>query len=69
MWDDPIVAEVRAIRERLAAQFAFDVHSIFADVRKREAALGGRLVSRQRSGAAEHAPGPDRPSGALHPGR
>jgi hypothetical protein len=44
MWEDPIVAEVHRTREKLAAQFNFDVSAFFADLRKRQAALGGRLV-------------------------
>jgi hypothetical protein len=44
MWEDPIVAEVHRAREKLAAEFGFDVKAIFADLRKRQAALGGRLV-------------------------
>ena len=49
MWEDPIVAEVHRIREQLAAQFDFDVKEMFADMRKRQAALGTRLVSRNQS--------------------
>lgn len=48
MWEDPIVAEVRRAREQLAARFNFDVKAIFADLRARQAALGARLVSRQK---------------------
>src|SRR5258708_62267 len=44
MWEDPIVAEVHRIREKCAAEFDFDVQTIFADLRKRQAALGSRLV-------------------------
>jgi len=44
MNDDPIVASVRKVREELAAAFGYDVHAIFADLRRREAALGDRLV-------------------------
>lgn len=44
MWEDPIVAEVHRIRELLAAQHGFDIKAIFADLRKRQAALGDRLV-------------------------
>ncbi len=44
MWEDPIVADVHRIREKLAAEFNFDLKAIFADLRKRQAALGGRLV-------------------------
>ncbi|HLJ93500.1 MAG TPA: hypothetical protein VKU02_09960, partial [Gemmataceae bacterium] len=42
--EDPIVAEVDRAREMLAAKFNFDVEVIFADIRKRQAALGERLV-------------------------
>ena len=44
MWEDPIVAEVHRIREDLAAEFNFDIKAIFADLRKRQASLGARLV-------------------------
>ena len=44
MWEDPIVAEVHRTREELAAAFDFDVKAIFADLRKRQTALGARLV-------------------------
>lgn len=44
MWDDPIVAEVRRVREGLAAKFAFDPKAIFADMRDRQSTLGERLV-------------------------
>jgi hypothetical protein len=44
MNDDPIVASVRTVREELAAAFGYDVHAIFADLRRQEAELGDRLV-------------------------
>ena len=55
MWEDPIVAEVHRTREKLAAAFGFDVKAIFADLRKRQAALGARLVhpKKQAEPAAE----------------
>ena len=28
MWDDPIVAEVRKIRQKIAAKFKYDVRAI-----------------------------------------
>ena len=34
-WDDPIVADVRRIRESLSAKFDFDVSAISADLRAR----------------------------------
>ncbi len=48
--DDPIVAEVRSIREQLCAKFDFDVKAIFADLRQRQAEHGSRVV---RQGAEE----------------
>jgi len=48
MWEDPIVAEVRETREKLAAKFGYDVKAIFADLRKRQGSLGGSLITQQR---------------------
>lgn len=69
MWEDPIVSEVRRIREELAAQFDFDVGAIFEDMRKRQATLGSRLIRREKEDKAEQAAAPDRNSAPLHPGR
>ena len=44
MWDDPIVSDVRRVREQLFAQFQFDIKAIFADLRERQLALGDKLV-------------------------
>ncbi len=44
MPEDPIVAEIHRTREALAADFDFDVKAIFADLRKRQVALGERLI-------------------------
>jgi hypothetical protein len=60
MNDDPIVASVRKVREELAAAFDYDVHAIFADLRRREADLGERLV-RQTQQPNQSMP----PSGGL----
>jgi len=35
--DDPVVAEVRRAREELAAEFHFDLHAIFKEMRRRQA--------------------------------
>jgi phage terminase large subunit-like protein len=48
MWEDPIVAEVHRTREMLAAKFNFDIDAIFADMRKRQASLGDRLVPQKK---------------------
>lgn len=44
MWEDPIVAEVHRIRKKLAGECNHDVTAFFADLRKRQVALGERLV-------------------------
>ena len=74
MWEDPIVAEVHRTREMLAAKFNFDIDAIFADMLKRQAALGDRLVSprtraelaeadRGHTGSAESTPSETAPAG------
>jgi hypothetical protein len=45
MFRDPIVEEVRRIREAQAAQFGFDPARIFADLKRRERQSGAKLVS------------------------
>jgi hypothetical protein len=60
MWEDPIVAEVHRTREKLAAEYNFDVGAFFADLRKRQAALGGRLVHQKK---------PDEPTAEADGGR
>ena len=49
MKNDPIVEETHMVRDRLAADFAYDVSRIFADMRSRESLLGDRLKTRQKS--------------------
>ena len=46
MVNDPIVEEVRRHRDELASRFDYDVEAIFADMRKRQADVGDRLVRR-----------------------
>lgn len=67
MWEDPIVAEVREIREKLSAKFGFDVKAIFADLRQRQGSLGGRLIPQKKQ--AEPTTGADRSrqSGSSEP--
>jgi hypothetical protein len=59
MWEDPIVAEVHRIREELAAKFNYDIKAIFADMRKRQAASGVRLVFPKKEEATVSESGPD----------
>jgi hypothetical protein len=53
MWEDPIVSEVHQARERLAAEFHFDVAAIFADLQRRQESLGPRLVRPRQKPPAE----------------
>ena len=69
MWEDPIVADVRRIREELSARFDFDVTAILDDIRARQTALGSRLVRSKRTPEAKPAEPADGRPGALHPGR
>jgi hypothetical protein len=45
MQTDPIVAEIRAIRERRAARFGYDIRAIVKDAQARDA-VGDRKVVR-----------------------
>jgi len=69
MWEDPIVEEVRREREKLAAQFDFDVDAIFEDLRNRQKKLGGRLVGPKEQKGAEPPAALHRDSAGFHPGR
>ena len=65
MWEDPIVAEVHRTREKLAAEFNYDVKAIFADLRKRQVSLGARLIAPKKQ--AEPSAEADRDSGSSRP--
>ena len=45
---DPIVAEIRATRERIAEESGCDIHAIAEATRKRQQASGVRTVSRPK---------------------
>jgi hypothetical protein len=60
MYDDPIASEVRNTRERLAKEFNYDVGAIFADLRKRQAEWGSRLVYREKKRRGGRTPTPER---------
>jgi len=44
MWQDEIVEEVRAAKERYAAQFGYDLERMFEDLKKKEALHPERLA-------------------------
>ena len=41
---DPIIAEVRAVRDEHTAKFSYDVKAIFNDIRARQEASGRKYV-------------------------
>lgn len=45
MWEDPIVAEVRKVRETHAAQFNYDLEAIYRDLKRQEKESGQVFVS------------------------
>jgi hypothetical protein len=62
MIDDPIVDEVRRIRDEYARQFNYDLDAICADLQRRQEQPGKTIVSfppkrpRRTKAAAEEAP-------------
>ena len=45
MWRDPIVEEIKKIREEHAASFDYDIDRIFADIREQQRASGKEYIS------------------------
>ena len=45
MWRDPIVEEVRAVRETYAKQFDYDIEAIYRDLKKQETDSGRKFIS------------------------
>ena len=46
MWQDPIVEEVRRIRDEHAKQFNYDLHAICEDFRRKQLSSSHTVVSR-----------------------
>ncbi len=44
-FNDPIVAEIREIREKHAAKFGYDLDKIFDDLERKEKASGREYVN------------------------
>jgi hypothetical protein len=44
-WSDPIVEEVRRVRDAYAARFNYDLRAIFRDLKDQEKRSGRKLVS------------------------
>jgi hypothetical protein len=45
MWQDTIVAEVRAVRQAHAEKYAFDLRAIYADLKQQERNSRRKVVS------------------------
>ena len=45
MWEDPIVEEVRKVREDHAARFGYDLKAIYRDLKRQEEESGRTFVS------------------------
>jgi hypothetical protein len=45
MWQDPIVAETRALRDEYARQFNYNINDIFKDLMAKQAAHPERVVA------------------------
>ncbi|MBF0427051.1 MAG: hypothetical protein HQL66_14655 [Magnetococcales bacterium] len=45
MWQDPIVEEIRKIREEHAARFHHDLDAIYADLKRLEQESGRKTVT------------------------
>lgn len=43
---DPIIAEVRSVRDKHAARFGYNVEAIFKDIQGQQAASGRKYVRR-----------------------
>lgn len=48
MWTDEIVEEIHQIREQYAKSFNYDLDAIFADLRKKQAESGRKIVNLSR---------------------
>lgn len=45
IWKDEIVEEVREARDKHAAKFNYDISAICADIRRKQAESGRKIVS------------------------
>jgi hypothetical protein len=58
MWEDPIVEEIRKVREEHASRFNYDLDAIFQDLQRMQQESGREYVdlSRNLDRVAPHAP-------------
>ena len=51
-WSDPIVDEVRRVRDAYAARFNYDLRAIYRDLKEQEKRSGRKVVSYAESSTA-----------------
>ncbi len=64
-WIDPIVEEVRRVREEYAARFNYDLDAIYRDLKEQEK-LSGRTYVSFTAAKTPPAPKPCTPSSAAN---
>jgi len=65
MINDPIVNEVRRVRDELAKKFNYDVDAIFFDLREKQKKYRNRIVNLRRQQKSEQASAPDAKNGGV----
>ena len=50
-WTDPIVDDVRRVRDAFAARFNYDLRAIYRDLKEQEKRSGRRIVSYAKDSA------------------
>ena len=60
-WSDPIVDEVRRVRDAYAARFNYDLRAIYRDLKQQEKRNGRKVVSYAQDAAGSE------PNQALQP--
>ena len=56
-YEDPVVAEVRAIKQAIAEEYNFDFKAMLKDMKAREAASGLTFLNWEHKSKAAHARG------------
>ncbi len=65
MINDPIVNEVRRVRDELAKKFNYDVDAIFSDLREKQKKYSNRIVNLRRQRKSQQTCAPDAKSGGV----
>lgn len=61
-WTDPIVAEIRRIREAYAARFNYDLRAMYLDLKEQEKRSGRKIVSYAKEPPKPDMNKPDEPT-------